>query len=469
LDCTARLQGTEASFACATSPVAVPLARAPRRISLTTGVGDGARTVCAWVADHAALEEFASGARAHRWVEALASQDPLQHATAIGAWLEQGVLELLHGEFDHEPIRGNAPQPAQGQSQAAHARDMLGAYREVFAFSPDPVAVRATAERFLRSGLAGDPLAILRALLDRSTAPANTEGAGGAAAEGHSARHEQRREAAQRQIAQSLIRHLEHLAREDQRWESAPERTITDVLRLTWGAVVSIGYEVVRHAVAPPVRMRLVDAYLSLLRRLAASSRVRVILAQSSVAGPLALSLGVIADLAGSVGDRTMIGRLRKLAIALLGNDPGATLTTWRTACKDQADTLLAATRGTDLYPTWEALAFSVWGIASEPARRRLHERWGLLLALQDADVHHAPESETLYADAAAKYGTSSVWRLYCAARSRGKHPVVQEVATWSVCPKCRLHLPDAKARALMRGDAVICDECRTILVLRTR
>lgn len=455
-----RLRTDTVDIACPSNPTVVPLADAPRVVMLIADLGDASYTTRAWVTDHSALKAFADRAHTHRWVERLVSEDPLQNADSINVWLEQGVLEFLRDEADDEHALLNLSSRVSKTPEASYR---MKKYLEIFTFSPDPVHVRSSAEQFLASPLASDALAILRALLGRS---ASTTGGDIELDSPTYERDERRRSLAQKQIGESLIRHLERLARNERLWEDVNERAITTVLRLTFGAVASIGNEVVGRGGAISLREQLIDSYLTLLYQLIQSDRTCSILTKTVVAGPLVLSLGIAADLATSLGDQFNVTRLRKLATDLFGVDPRPTLSAWREECKPQAEILLATAKGVDRFSVWEALVLHLFGIASELIKHRLQQRWGLLLELQEADIKDRPERETLYTAAAAKYGASPVWQRYNAAQSRHKLPVVHAVAR-PICPKCFLTLADSKRRGLERGEAVICD-CGSVLVLRT-
>ncbi len=461
-----RLRTDTVDIACRSTPTVVSLAEAPRVVMLTADLGGASYTTRAWVTDHSALKAFAGRAHTHRWIERLVSEDPLQHANSIDAWLEQGVLEFLRDEADddHAPLNLSSPVTLNSLVvNAPEAAHRMKEYLEIFTFSPDPVHVRSSAEQFLASPLASDPLAILRALLGRSAA---TPGGDSELDSPTYERNERRCNTAQKQIGESLIRHLERLTRSERRWEEANERAITTVLRLTFGAVASIGYEVVGRAAATSLREQLIDSYLTLLYKLTQSVRTCSILAKTAVAGPLVLSLGIAADLATNLGDQFNVTRLRKLAANVFGVDPRPTLSAWREECKQQAEILLVDAKSVDRFSVWEALVLHLFGIASEYIKHRLQQRWGLLLELQEADLKHRPDREILYTAAVAEYGASSVWQRYNTARSKDKLPVVHAVAR-PICSKCFLTLADSKRRGLERGEAVICD-CGCILVLRT-
>ncbi len=110
------------------------------------------------------------------------------------------------------------------------------------------------------------------------------------------------------------------------------------------------------------------------------------------------------------------------------------------------------------------------FGLASEPVRQEVKRTWGSLLKLQEADLSNSSKKDKLFAMAMAAYGSMpkwwSVWHRYLAARRSGQLPVVLEVGG-PECPSCRVLLPTQRAQALRRGDAVLCEADRHILLLR--
>jgi len=355
-------------------------------------------------------------------------------------------------------------------------------FHEVFTYSTDETSVHRAAEQLLAGPKGADPFALFRALfarlnsdtLDTTTSgPAATQAGGqdNPVAQRHYAKATQDQEKGRQRTVDALMRHLTALARDGaaSATSHAPHAShtpgatepMTERIRVAASLITIIGYELVRNHPELRKRAQFVEVGLQWAE---AVERHAGIPSDLAARAPLALSLGVLGDIAQFEGQHRERVHAATFARRLLGAEPRALLDTWRAQQPGQADTLLTAVAGRDLYEPLTLLAEQLLGIPHPQLRAQLHERWGLLLALQEADMRGLPEANDLYTQAAARYVGSEVWRRYQARRAQKKFPVVVQ-ARHGRCPRCGLRLSLADSRALDRGEPVL-SACQHILLV---
>ncbi|MGI8424436.1 MAG: hypothetical protein ACR2NO_10065 [Chloroflexota bacterium] len=444
--------------ALASGAAEVAVSTAPRTAALEFILGDDQWQARAWVMVPDELEARAERRHLGRWRDLLAAADPLQHVGGGALCLEDMLRAFVRVREE-----STASGQAAWRSGARVSPQDVAAAVEVFQYSPDPHRIGQSVERFLEGPTVGDPLALLRALLARSAAVPPTEAQDDLAA---LAQHEQKRRLAQRRWGEALAHHFRRVAT---LLEPGPDQVshapdvIALVLAKTFGAAVLIWYFAVAQAEGTP-GSQIAESFVSLLESLTKSSAAPL-LRWPRVSGPLALCFGAIANPAA--GDGFLTEKLRRLAHSVIGQDPRPLIDGWRIDPVGDALLLLSDARGRDLLAAWLPPTLLFFGIAPERTRLRQQQRWGVLLDLQRADMAARPDRAELYAACAELYSDSPVWTLYKGERSRGRFPALIAVREAS-CSVCWQPLPERDARAIKRGEAVVCPTGRHGLVFAT-
>jgi hypothetical protein len=446
--------------ALASGTAAFALSGAPRTVALEFSGEEESWQARAWVMVPDRIAAQAARAHVGRWRDFLAGADPLQHVSGAALCLE----DMLRTFVRLREGGGSGGRAGGSATGGPHPRPHeVAASIEVFQYSPDPIRIRQSVERFLDGPAAGDPLAVLRALLARSAAPPPTDVQDDASALD---RHEQKRRAAQRRWGEALAHHLRRVAA---LVEPLSSGTTTDVgllahvLGKTFGAAVLISYFGTGRGDDAP-RSQVAEAFIALLETLGATPTAPV-LTLPRVAGPLALCFGAVADAISD--DVFVMDRLRRHARSVIGDDPRPAIDAWRVDPMGDAPLMLADARGRDLLASWLPPTLLLFGIAPERTRARQQQRWGALLDLQRADIEGRPERVELDAVCSERYAGDPIWALYKGQRSRGRLPAVIAVRD-PVCSACRLALPELARRQLRRGEAVVCPTGRHALVFAT-
>lgn len=462
--------GDHAAYPLDASPAVLQLEEPPPNyVALRSIIGEDVVEARAWVTHHDALAQAAQRAQVQRWAEQIGSRDPLQLASSIDSWLTLFLLRELRRDHAVEAATEAATMEGTGAHQTVVHGQRMRDFHEVFTYSTDETRVRSAAETMLAGPKGTDPLALFRALLARlSNTTADDESSSLAAANaddpvvqrqyGAATRE---RELGHRRVVDALMRHLKTLTRDSTIWATAHASDVMEVIRLSASLITLIGYEVVRPSKEPGKRTQFVEAGLQWIQ---AIRRHPDVLPGLAVRGPLALSLAVLGDIALFEGQQQEHDRAATIAWSILGADPRAVLESWRIQCPGQADTLLTASTGRDLYEPLTLLVEKLLGMPHPALRAQLHEKWGLLIALQDADMRGLPNANALYTRAADEYSSSDVWHRYQAGRVRRQFPIIVQARNGR-CPRCGLQLSLADRRKLNRGEPIL-NACQHVLLL---
>ena len=402
---------------------------------LQTTIDGQQHTARAWVAVPELLEAQVTSRARQRWEGHLVSDDPTIQAEGIAALLDQILRDLSRGGEEETAASGSVrPHTESHREESRRFRSAL----EVFQFSPDSDRIRLTAASLLESPSL-DPLAVLRALIARmaSVAPLAKQ-----ADEYGLDRYERLRHAATRRLGESLARHLELLASRDRDWARTTEPKIAACLEGTFGATTLIWYCEVGREASVQLRTRLAEGFVALLERVSAARQAAPHLRELRIAGPLAPSLGAMAQAASD--DPFLTDRLRRLGRAILGDDPRPTLRDWRATCQRQAAVLFSSSQDSDPLSRWEPHALRLFGFAPGHVKNRLEQQWDLLLELQEADRANSSRREDLYRAAEARYQGSTIWARYLSARRGGRLPAISLVSR-PQCDRCFASLPSQR------------------------
>jgi hypothetical protein len=442
------------------SPITMALDTPPSTVTLTAWVGGAETQVRAWVNVPAELERQAGRARVFRWVDRIASDNPVQHADALSAFADQVIRDLARAAEDDRGHPQTSVMPFVTHPSAG--RRAVGEAIEIFTFSQDPSRIRLAAEQLFGEAAARDPLTILRALIARFNAPPPPHVQNDVDA---LADYTATQRIARARAGEKLIWHLTALAAVPDGWATAPLPAVAYCLRRTFGYVTLAWHEVLSREIGEIRRGALAEAFLALLERVANDDRVRPTLQPPAVQGPLVLALGAIGEAATE--DGFVREQLRRLGTRLAGGDPRQVIAAWHAS--DPDDVLCAGIGRSERLSHWTDASARLFGLASSQAQVRQDSRWGPLLALQDADLADDSERDRVFHQAEEHYRGRAreqpVWERYLAARRRGRLPAILRTSGTS-CHNCFCTLPTKKAHDLMLGDAVIC-ACGKILILR--
>jgi hypothetical protein len=441
----------------------------PDYVTLRCLVGEDVVEAHAWITNLDDLERAAQRAHIQRWAEQIGSRDPLQLASSLELWLTIYLARELRRD---QPAEAAAEESESGgATQSVEHAQRMRDFHEVFTYSTDETKVRHAAEQMLAGPKGADPLAIFRALFARiSNTTADDELPSSSAAASADNLVVQRnyaaavrdKEVGQQRVVDAFIRHLKILARDSAAWATPHTPGVEEKIRLAACLIVLIGYEWVRGH--PKLGRRAPFAEAGLKWAQAIIEGDPNVIAGLIVRVPLAMSLAVLGDIALLAGQPREHDTAASLARSILGSDPRAMLEAWRRQCSDQADTLLTAVSGRDLHEPLTRLAEELLGIPHPHVRAQLHNRWALLLALQDADTRGVPEAEILYAQAAEQYKGSEVWQRYRARRTKRAFPIIVQARNGR-CPRCGLQLSLAENHKLNHGEPVL-TACQHILLV---
>jgi hypothetical protein len=416
----------------------------------------------AWVINYDALDQKVSRTQIHRWVERIASNDPRQHADSIALWLEQGIQELIRIHHEAEPAQFQIGPPQKRENAQP-----IPSFYEVFTYSSDPKAIQASARTLLESQASMDPLVLLRVLLMRFSAEPPTEMAVNANQDDNSDYSDQqyyvtRRKAAAQSIVRNLSRQLDRLAKTKVS-DTISEQTFTIGVRTLFGAITHICLNVMEEGSELKDAEVLTQRFISLLEWLGMAQHAGQM---SELKGPLLLSMGAIAGVAERCRDPVLHPQLRKHAKRLIQEDPRRVIADWEHIDREAADRFLTLSRRHDIWHEVEPHVLMLFEIAAGYVKRLIEQRWGFLLKLQEADMHLSSDREDLCTRAKAACSDMQVWACYDAARRAKCLPVIFHTSRNS-CSQCYRILPTHLWQRLKKGDAVICDNCHRILLLK--
>jgi hypothetical protein len=447
----------------------VTLDKAPQSVTLKATIDGNISQIRGWVINYNALEEKVSQAKLHQWVERIASEDPRQHADSIAIWLAQGIQELLQG---HHETESGPLQSWEGSVQKQEKTQSKRQFYEVFAYSSDLTDIRASARTLLASYSNGDPLVLLRVLLIRFAAnpsldmTENTKDDGDA----HDATMQHylaKRKAASQSIVRNLVHQLDRLTKAEVNWNSVSEQDFSIGLRILLGAVARICCSIVEDIQLKDAE-DLTEHFIHFFEWLVSLSAARPLMQQPQFKGSFLLSVGAVARIAERCKEPTLYPRLQKASKSFfVEGDLRSIITTWKQIAPEDADRFLTLSNQGDLWQQVEPYGLRLLGIIPDHLRRKIEQHWGLLLALQEADIHSNPQREDLYAQAKTKYFGEEIWIRYDEARRRKKSLPVIFQTTRKVCSACYQLLPERKWQQLRVGEAVICDGCHQILLLK--
>src|SRR5215472_1338224 len=207
----------------------------------------------------------------------------------------------------------------------------------------------------------------------------------------------------------------------------------------------------------------LTQRFISLLEWL---EMAKHIVQMSELKGPVLLSMGAIAGVAERCRDPVLYSQLRKYANRLIQEDPRRVIADWEHIDRDAADRFLTLSRRHDIWHEIEPHVLALFEIVAGYVKRLIEQRWGFLLKLQEANMCLSSDREDLYARAKAECSDMQVWARYDSARRMKRLPMIFQT-TGNRCSQCHELLPAQKWQLLRRGEAVICDGCHKILLLK--
>src|SRR6266487_1427593 len=444
-----------------------PLDHAPQAVTLKVTINGNITETRAWVINYDALDQKVSRTKLHRWVERIASGDPQQQANSIAEWLEQEFQELIQ---DHRESENGDFRLSAGFTQKQEKLQPIHQFYEVFAYSVDPKQIRASAKALLESRSNVDPLVLLRVLLMRFTAASPLEQSLNINDDDNfqspdMQQYFSKRKAAAQSIVKNLNHRLDRLMKIGISWNSIPDHDLITWLRTLFGAVAYIGLSAMEDTKLKEAEI-LALRFITLLEWIDSLPIVKLTLQKPQVKGPLLLSVGPVAIIAERGKDQTLYLPLRKCSKRFFQDDPRQVIISWRQYDPEDADTLLASSRKSNIWGQIEFSVLRLFEIAPDHIKRLIEQRWGFLVELQEADMHLRPEREDLYVRAKAKCLDMQIWARYDQARRMKLLPVILET-TGKVCSKCNESLPAQKWQRLRRGEAVLCDGCHRILLLK--
>ena len=445
------------------SATSVSLELPPRVITLKTTINGSSTETSAWVINYDALDQKVSHSKLHQWVERIASNDPGQHAGSIALWLEQGIQELLG--VQHEAA---STQYQIGPAQKRGDLPSVQKSYEVFAYSADPNEIQTHAKVLLENYSSVDPLVLLRVLLIRFAAEPSSDVPGNAKGYDDSyysalPHNFSKRQSASQNIVKNLCRQLNEVVK-TKASSIVPEQTFVTGLCILLGAIVYICLDAMKDS-GRKDEENLTQHFIHFLEWLVSQSQVNHALQNPRVMGPLLLSIGAVATIAERCKDSDLYPQLRKHAKMLVQADPRQAITTWEQLDPEGSKRFLTLLRQQNIWRQIEPHLLALFEIAPDYVRRQIEHRWGFLLKLQEADIHLSPDREDLFAQAKVRCPDMQIWACYDAARRTKRLPVLFHTSGNS-CSQCHSLLPTQLWQRLKKGDAVICDSCRRILIL---
>lgn len=438
----------EQRYPCAESPVHIRLETVPSIITLEAEADGQISIARTWVIFPEELSAQVSKAHARRWQEYLDSEDPRELAVGIDAYFLQLLRDLMSSE-----VEGRVQFREFSSPSASEIKDAV----EVFTFSSDRRQITSAAAVLVSGNPYIDPLGALRGLVARirGTPSSSLEGDD----EGLT-RYEDRRQRAERRIADRLLNHLNALSGSEQDWASTPSYRIVSCLRGTFEATALLWHDIVSDDPRYSVRERFVESFLQLLSTCHKFEQTKVACRDTGVAGPLVLAIGAAAEAANETENYELL----RMAAKNIVDDPQTINKTWLQQHGDRATLLLTHAHGSSELAVWLRPALRLLGQLDTSTRIRQENRWGLLLKLYDAECTGDALVAGLYEEAERKYGDHEIWQSYKAARAAGHLPKVKRV-TRLVCSGCFLQFPASTRSKLERGEAVLCPNCRAILL----
>jgi len=439
----------EQRYPCEKSPFQIHLNTIPPSIVLETKVDGKISIARSWVIFPEELNAQVSKAHARRWQEFLDSENPSELAVGIDAYFLQLLHELMSSEADNRV-----------QFQGSHMRSTneINDAIEIFTFSSDKTKITSSAAVLVSGNSEIDPLGALRGLVAkiRGTPSSSLEGDDEALS-----RYENGRQRAERQIADKLINHLNLLSGSKQDWISSTPNRIVSCLRGTFEATTLLWHDVIVDDARPSTTERFVESFLQLLNTCDSYEQTKVACRDISVAGPLVLAIGAVAE----ATDESETYELLRIAAKAIVVDPRTIIKTWLQRCSNRATLLLSRGHGDSQLSVWVRPALSLLGQMDLPTQNRQEDRWGLLLKLYDAERTGAVAMASLYEEAEIKYNGQQVWQFYKAYRVAG-HLIKIKRVTGQVCTGCFQKFPAITQNELQRGEAVLCPNCKKTILL---
>jgi hypothetical protein len=444
------------------SAISISFEPSPRVITLKAAINGNRTETSAWVINYDALDVKVSQAKRHKWVERIASSDPRQHADSIALWLEQEIQELLwiqhETESPHEQI---IPVQKGGDLPSVQTY-------EVFAYSADPTAIQTHARAFLETYSSTDPLGLLRVLLIRLAAEPPFDVGGNVKGDGDSydstsPHNYSKRQSASQHIVKNLCRQLDGLVKTTVS-STVAEQIFVSGLRTLLGAIVYICLDGMKDSNSRDEE-NLTQHFIYFLKWLVTQPSVMYALRNPALMAPLLLGIGAVASIAERCKDIHLYSQLRNETKKLGQVDPEQAVAAWEKLDPEGSRRFLTLLRKQNIWHQIEPHLLALFGIAPGHIRRQIKHQWGFLLELQEADVHLRPERGDLYARAKVRCPDMQIWQCYDAARRAKRLPVLFHTSGNS-CSQCHSLLPTQLWQRLKRGDAVICDSCRRILIL---
>jgi hypothetical protein len=210
----------------------------------------------------------------------------------------------------------------------------------------------------------------------------------------------------------------------------------------------------------------LTQQFIPFLGWLVSQSQLNHALQNPRLMGPLLLSIGAVAAIAERCKGTDLYPQLRKHAKKLVQADPRQAVNTWERLDPEGSKRFLTLLRQQNIRHQIEPHLLALFEIAPDHVKRLIEDQWGFLLELQAADIHLSPEREDLYARAKVKCPDTRIWTCYDAARRAKRLPVIFQTSGNS-CSQCHTLLPIRQQQHLKKGNAIICDNCGKILLLK--
>ncbi len=454
-------------YAVAGPDVRLVVPSAPRSVTLT-GLIDGEwEYAYAWVICPDELAKQRHVARRRRLEDLLGSRDPMFLANGMGS-LVHSLVSFLDRPDDG--LSSNAPN--RSIPSLAEAPTDVRELREIFEFSPDPGTEARAIQRLVNHPAAQYPLVLLRTILTRLLAQrlypqpsaSGTDGEEDDADVAYLTEQIERNDDAQAVAVTVFTDACALLLRDQHRWKDLSPETGSRVLRVLFacGAILWLRGHVSLCRIAIQQRFRATFQDLVVSASLHPIGHTWV--SPVSVLGPLAWALVAIIEAANN--DPAVAADVQRVVNPRFGNDPITILKEWESDPRTRADAQLimhAVERGDQLHLDDYRL-MHLFGILPLAIKKEQERKWGYLIRLHDADRRRSPDRETLFLAAAAMGNDRPVWKAYVQQRGLGHFPIVHWVRQ-PVCRACHIGLAERDATLLRRGDAVVCPNCRVILL----
>ncbi len=330
----------------------------------------------------------------------------------------------------------------------------------IFQFSHDPGDITTAALSILSGSSVIDPLVTIRGLiarLDASVPPAIVD-------PDEIVAFEREREQARSQIVKRIIRHLRELAKVSEAdWRETPEDVRRHVLSGSMEATAMLSSAA---SSVEPAAEHFREALRSFLTRVQKFPSLRSAWESSKASGPLLIAVAYVVTSELDAHDRELVkGYLKEL----VPGDFRAALQAWA-ATESQRAALVMRVQASATETAIEPICIKLdhlSGALNAVFSKIQSERWALLKTLVESmNAGLLEEAAELRLQANDFYSEFPQWPALRSAIGPGKHPNL-EIVDGIVCNRCSISVPETQKAVLRRGEPVICQSCRSILLFK--